>query len=275
MATVYFFNGTQSGTADGSFADPYDFSSLATQEAASSSGDVFIFKDGTYTQSANLTLGADGVSYEAETLGGVTFNFASTYSLSLGNPSNSYPGFTLKGIIFDNISDKLLLRIIDGDLLLAEDCQFKGMSSSYRCIIGDTSATDNGYAINATFRRCVFSGTAIVSEVRFFRYRLGSVSQAMTLENCSILLFGNSGIFENSTPGTTTIKNCIVYADNSSSVLGTPSGFTETNNCYYNLNESADPANGIIVDDPQFVDFTNGDLRLRPTSPCIGAGTAS
>lgn len=274
MATIYIFNGTQSGTADGSYADPYDFSSLATQEAASSSGDVFIFKDGTYAQTANLTLGASGVSYEAETLGGVTFNFSSTYTLSLGDSANNYAGFTLKGIIFDNINTILSLRIIDGDLLLAEDCQFKGMSSSYRCIIGDTSPYDNGYAINATFRRCVFSGTATVSEVRFFRYRVGA-AMALTLENCSIILFGIAGIFQDSHPGTATIKNCIAYADNSSSLLGTPLGFTETNNCYYNLNESADPANGIIVDDPLFVDFANGDYRLRPSSPCINAGTAS
>ena len=275
MATIYFFNGTQSGTADGSYADPYDFSSLATQESASSSGDVFTFKDGTYVITANLTLGADGVTYEAETTGDVTFNFNSQYSLSLGDSANTYPGFTLKGIVFDNINGIMLTRIIDNDLLIAEDCQFKGMSSGYRCIIGDTAGTDNGYGLNAVFRRCVFVGTSNASEVRFFRYRLINVSFNLTLENCSVLLNGLGGMFETGTPGIKIVKNSILYADNSSSQFGGIS-LTENNNCYYNLiGKSANPANGIIVADPQFLDVTNGDLRLRPSSPCINAGTSS
>jgi len=273
MATIYFFNGTQSGTADGSYVDPYDFSSLATQESASSSGDVFIFKDGTYVITANLTLGADGVTYEAETTGDVTFNFNSQYSLSLGDSANTYPGFTLKGIVFDNINGIMLTRIIDNDLLIAEDCQFKGMSSGYRCIIGDTAGSDGGYGLNAVFRRCVFVGTSSANEVRFFRYRLINVSFNLTLENCSVLLYGQGGMFETGTPGIKIVKNSILYADNSSSQFGGIS-LTENNNCYYNLiGKSANPANGIIVADPQFVDVANGDLRLRPTSPCIGAGT--
>ena len=275
MATIYFFNGTQSGTADGSYVDPYDFSSLATQESASSSGDVFTFKDGTYVITANLTLGADGVTYEAETTGDVTFNFNSQYSLSLGDSANTYPGFTLKGIVFDNINGIMLTRIIDNDLLIAEDCQFKGMSSGYRCIIGDTAGTDGGYGLNAVFRRCVFVGTSSANEVRFFRYRLINVLFNLTLENCSVLLYGQGGMFENYTPGIKIVKNSILYADNSSSQFGSIS-LTENNNCYYNLiGKSANPANGIIVADPQFLDVTNGDLRLRPSSPCINAGTSS
>ena len=279
MATLYFFNGTQSGTADGSYADPYDFSSLATQESASSSGDVFIFKDGTYGITASLTLGADGVTYKAETTGSVTFDFSSTYALALGDSSNTFPGFTLKGIVFNNISGVLSLKIIDGDLLIAEDCQFKGMSSGYRCIIGDTGATDNGYAMNATFKRCIFKGTANASEVRLFRYRLSSVTQALTLESCTIVLSstaGGSGIFLNTTPGTFVIKNTIIVCTTSGATLGTTiPALTESYNCYYNISESADPANAIIVDDPQFVDTANNDYRLRPSSPCINAGTAS
>jgi hypothetical protein len=30
-----------------------------------------------------------------------------------------------------------------------------------------------------------------------------------------------------------------------------------------------------IASNPQFVDITTDDLRLRPSSPCINAGTAS
>jgi hypothetical protein len=49
-----------------------------------------------------------------------------------------------------------------------------------------------------------------------------------------------------------------------------------TNCCVYQMhtNDSSGGTDNIFVE-PQFVDAPNGDLRLRPTSPCIGAGTAS
>ena len=273
MATVYFFNGTQSGTADGSYADPYDLTQLATQESASTSGDVFIFKDGTYTITSALTLGADGVTYRAENTGDVLFNHT---GLNLGNSVGNYAGFNLKGIKF-NGGGLLGLRILDGDLLTVEECEFIGITNGYRTLVGDTAAVDNGYAMNAHFKGCIFEGTASASEVRFFRYRINAASN-LTIESCTILLSstaGGSGIFQASHAGTHVIKNTIALCTTSGATLGTPLGFTETNNCYYNIGESADPANNIIVDDPQFIDSANGDYRLRPSSPCINAGTAS
>lgn len=273
MATVYFFNGTQSGTADGSYADPYDLTQLATKESASSAGDVFIFKDGTYTITSFLTLGADGVTYRAENTGSVLFNHV---GLNLGNSVGNYAGFNLKGIKF-NGSNTIGLRILDGDLLTVEECEFIGITSSYRALVGDTGATDAGYGMNATFKRCIFEGTASASEVRFFRYRSNAASN-LTIESCTIILSSTAsggGIFLNSHTGTHVLKNTIIVCTTSGAALETPLGFTETNNCYYNIGESADPANGIIVDDPQFVDSANGDYRLRPSSPCISAATAS
>jgi len=51
-----------------------------------------------------------------------------------------------------------------------------------------------------------------------------------------------------------------------------------SHNCYHNLgvnSGNAPDSAGAVFADPQFVDSANGDYRLRPTSPCIGAGTAS
>lgn len=75
--------------------------------------------------------------------------------------------------------------------------------------------------------------------------------------------------------GTTIWKNNIYHG-----LLGTEvfkSGFswgTSSNNCYHNTAISSGNG-GVVFADPQFVDSANEDFRLRPSSPCIGAGTAS
>jgi len=70
-----------------------------------------------------------------------------------------------------------------------------------------------------------------------------------------------------------TFKNNIFVGNGNSETLGfTPT--SASNNCYHNTGISSG-SGGLVFADPQFVDQANGDLRLRPSSPCIGAGTAS
>jgi hypothetical protein len=70
-----------------------------------------------------------------------------------------------------------------------------------------------------------------------------------------------------------TFKNNIFVGNGNSETLGFSPG-TASNNCYHN-NGISSGSGGVVFADPQFVDAPNGDYRLRPTSPCIGAGTAS
>jgi len=282
MATVYIKPG--SGSGSGTLADPYFFDQLGSAETAAGSGGKILFTDGTYTVSAVLQLGASNVTYEAVNTREAILDFQSstTYGLELGRSADSYAGFALKGLVFDNIGSTVNngavdVEIASGQLLTVDECDFLDMSSTYKAIVGSGSSTNTG-AMNATFTGCVFTGSTSSADVDFFRYRLSTPSHNLTLNNCTCVFTNNSTnqFFITTTTGSVTVKNSILTEDGSgTTTLGTATTFTESNNCYFGIGESADAANGIIVDDPQFVDSTTGDYRLRPSSPCINAGTAS
>jgi hypothetical protein len=68
-------------------------------------------------------------------------------------------------------------------------------------------------------------------------------------------------------------KTDCVYGDGGVK-LGAPSGNTDDHNCYFPGKPAAKigPAQNEVLSDPQFLDGENGDFRLKPTSPCLGAG---
>ena len=79
--------------------------------------------------------------------------------------------------------------------------------------------------------------------------------------------------FQFNSTGTITTKNCIFFSTSSLPWKSdTTSTYTCTYTCAYNLT-SPTAGTGNITSDPLLVDAVNGNLNLRPTSPCIGTGT--
>lgn len=94
-------------------------------------------------------------------------------------------------------------------------------------------------------------------------------------KNTIVITGGGTNKFATYSTGITSsiFKNNIFVGNGNNEVLGfTPT--SASNNCYHN-NGISSGSGGVVFADPQFVDPTNVDYRLRPTSPCIGAGTAS
>jgi hypothetical protein len=266
MATVYIAP-TAQGLGDGtSEANAYGYSSTNLNTAESDAGDngIIYFTDGTYTVS-NETWDplVDNMTYKAlnqhkaiiTSTTGVTFRFGADSSTK----NVTFENFKVTGgIAYRSQSNAIMKGILHIDTV-----QNKPLYASFNSGQGAFTITDSSF----TFDRS--SG---------FQY-LFSYAQAGTINRCSIFikcsaLSANQLYGQGNNPTST---NTIISTDNSnavSSVAITPASFT--NSCLFNLH-SGDTSGGTdnIFVDPQFVDSANGDLRLRPSSPCINAGTAS
>ena len=264
MATVYIAP-TAQGLGDGtSAANAYAYSSLNTAESDAGDNGIIYFTDGTYTVS-NETWDplVDNITYKAlnqhkaiiTSTGGVTLRFGSNSATKIV----TFENFKVTGGITYRAQSNAIMK----GILHIDTVQHLPQYGSFNTGSGDFTITDSSF----TFDR------SAGSQYLFRDAQGGTINRCSIFTKCTALSANNLSSIQNS-PACT---NTIISTDNSnavSSIAITPASFT--NSCLYNLH-SGDTSGGTdnIFVDPQFVDAPNGDLRLRPTSPCIGAGTAS
>ena len=271
MATVYIAP-TAQGSADGtSAANAYAYSSLGSAETDAGNGGTILFLDGTYTITASQTWDAgafDDMTYKSLndngaylfgtniTTGEHRFNLGSTTTSTL-----KFEGFKIANIHFRSDNATCTFNKVNKvDTLSANTFNGNGL---FRLV--NTAAnqiTNSSFTID-------YSG----NDKLFFN--LGGT----TINNCSFFIkcsnAGANGITSSGDPGT--IKNTIFMSDTSASIADSVITIGNCTNCCVYQMHSNDSSGGTnnIFQDPVFVDSANGDLRLRPTSPCIGAGTSS
>jgi len=268
-----WYDSNHGGTNSGTLANPY--TSLAT--AMTNATDSVAILDGTHTEDASIDVPKDLV-FVGESLSAV---LSTTQSGVIYGDGLQGGGFdvTLETLTFYN-NGTTVLTVINpeaGGNITIDSCKVEyGPSvlnyASHQGLIGGSAGG------TLTVKNSVLKigakqwGILIGSHAN-----TGQSFTDITVTGNTFIVLTNSVITAISRPTSYTSsvwKNNIFVGLNGTEVLNfTPS--TYKNNCFNNTGESSGGTDNLFETDPQFVDSANGDYRLRPSSPCINAGTAS
>ena len=270
MADHYFaVTGSGSGTgADSDNPQTYSGSNFSTAQSASSAGDTIYFLPGSYGASPNFS-GVVGLSYKSTELQGAIFT--NTVAGGYVQITNYNSDIHLEGFKF--IDYAVLARTQSNPTTppTIKKCVFLAPNSSlysnqgYFQGIGSTGKT--------LFHDCVFNMNFAGSgaNVNLLGYTGG-----WEFERCSFnILTSNLTSLNYYGSAPSVMKNNIWRLDDSNVTTNLAVNSISTYSCFYQMGTSNAATGTNIEGDPLFVDGPNGDLRLRPSSPCIGAGTAS
>lgn len=271
MADHYFaVTGSGSGTgADANNPQTFSTTALNTAEAAASSGDTIFFLSGNYSISSLTFDGPSGITYKSLNLHGAKLTGNGTLrQITIGQSSTN--SISLRDFYFEDVM--IAGSFDDGNGV-------KNILSGIKHI--DSTALNR---TTGMFNQCDLD----VSESTFLLQYTGTGNKVfricadLTLTSVS-MHYEVSGLPANDIAITgggfsaNSIKNCIFSSDDNSVFASSHSlAGSASYSCFHNQGSSntSGGTNNIFAD-PQFVDSVNGDFHLRPTSPCIGAGTSS
>lgn len=286
MATVYIQPGS-SGTGTGTASDPFFYHQRVNAEAAAGAGGTILFTDGEYSFSSNQIWAGTGAGNSGYNITYKSLNphgavIKSNTSGTLRQLDIEYPGYTngssvqnFKFIDINLFMQNVVGGEVSGNLITtstAVNIPGNGflrvglVSGATKFINNAVSFQYNGgnYFENQTARLAEFSGNTInISDLNgksgpvYYTY-----STSQDLRSCPIVK-----------------NNIFITDDTTGNVLDTQNSFSGSVNncCFFQFDDSNNGSGGTdnVFADPQFVDAPNGDFRLRPSSPCINAGTAS
>lgn len=272
--------GTESGTVD----EPY--ASLVTAMTNASSDGVIAIKDGTHSEDTQVTL-PKSLTFVGESTSAVLSTSGASFggAISAYNTAYSIKIETLK--LYHNQGTDHNFGLIhagntSGATVTVEGCILEmGPDTITPASAKQTRGWFAGHSSNFTTLTVLDSVILGASNSSSYGAIMGGDQNQKGFNNIDfqrntiVIIGGSATTFTGHSNQITasTFKNNIFVGNGNNEILNfTPT--TASNNCYHN-NGISSGSGGAVFADPQFVDAANGDYRLRPTSPCIGAGTAS
>lgn len=268
MATVYISPTGGAVTQDGTTANTaYAFSSLANAENDAGSGGTLYFLDGTYSATGNVAFNEPGCTWQALNKGQVNIDDNGTgRTLTLYGSASTTE--TLKDLKFTGTVGWKIARSGGSSAnFLISGCSFYGRTTG-------TSANTSAFLyLYQQGRGTIEYSTFEQTTSGYFGTNVGS-GQPFVMNNCTVYnSLNNANLDINFGTSNGSYKNVIFKGTGTNSSLNI--GQYCTNCCFHEMGTQSGGTNNLFDTDPQFVDSTTGDLRLRPSSPCISAATAS
>ena len=167
-----------------------------------------------------------------------------------GNSANLYGGGACSGTL-------------NNCALVGNQARLDGGGGGYAVTLNNCALAGNyGY-----YGGAVFAGTLSNCTVTGNSASGGGAAYNSTLVNCTVT--GNSAAGTGG-PAYSVLYNCIIHYNLS---LSTTDNYYDCTLNYCCTTPSPGSGLGNFTDEPRFVDQAGGNLRLKPTSPCINAGS--
>ncbi len=157
----------------------------------------------------------------------------------------------------------------------------KSINASYAAVLFYDTDEDGGAHYCGrynVFENCIFQDTKGY-EISFVEYNLASIADSNTFVNC--VFDGGEYLFNCDRENKNNkMVNCIVtnvknyYTTANNQPIEYPLNFDFEYTVFWNNGFDSPSGVNVMTIDPEFVDISNNDYHLRPTSPCIDAGTS-